>query len=187
MSEWNQIFAHTHRMWAEVSSSALHLLQKVLLVSPLKWRCLLRVLRPVRRPIAILDCALLKDRNLVFLVRLGPEISFRVCLWVLLGPWHFAKCWFSTKCFILLFVFCVETPKDGPGPTDFWTEPSPASLSAIWKVGVGGWLESVGICTFGMIGSWWQLIRGAANGDGFVSEEGMHVCENGPADWKNRY
>jgi len=39
--------SHSHGMWAEVSSSAPHLLHEGLLVSPIKWRCLLRVLCPV--------------------------------------------------------------------------------------------------------------------------------------------
>jgi hypothetical protein len=72
--------SHSHKMWNEVSSSAAHLLHKGLLVKPIKLRWLLRVLCPVRRPIRTLYCVLLKDNNVVFLVRLGPEISFRVCL-----------------------------------------------------------------------------------------------------------
>jgi len=40
--------SHSQRMWAKVSSSAPHLLQKGLLVSPTKWRCLLRVLCPAK-------------------------------------------------------------------------------------------------------------------------------------------
>jgi len=129
---------------------------------------------------------LLKDNNLVLLVALGPEISFRVCLWVLLGPHHIEKCWFSTQHFIFSFTFCLETPKDGSGPTNFWTEHSLMSWSVILKVGVSGLWESVRLYTFGMIGSWWQLRRGAANSDWFVWEEGMHMCKNGPAGCKNR-
>jgi hypothetical protein len=52
---------HSQRMWAEVSSSAPHLLHKGLLFSPIKWRSLLRVLCPVGRPTTTLDCVLLKD------------------------------------------------------------------------------------------------------------------------------
>jgi hypothetical protein len=47
--------SHSPRMWGEVSSSAPHLIHKGLLVSPIKWRCLLRVLWPVRRPLTNLD------------------------------------------------------------------------------------------------------------------------------------
>ena len=75
--------SHSQRMWAEVSSSAPHLLHKGLLVSPIKWRCLLWVLCPVRRPITTLDCVLLKDKSLVFAAGLESEINSRACLWVL--------------------------------------------------------------------------------------------------------
>ena len=61
MSEWSKSFTLT--MWAEVSSCASHLLHKGLLVSLIWWRCLLRVLCPVRRPITTLDCVLLKVKD----------------------------------------------------------------------------------------------------------------------------
>ena len=44
------------------------------------------VLCPVRRPVSTLDCVLLKDRNLVFVVGLGPKVKFWACLWVLIRP-----------------------------------------------------------------------------------------------------
>jgi hypothetical protein len=66
-------------MWTEVSSSVPHFLHKGLIINPIRWRCLLRVLCPVRTPITTLDCVLLKDNNLVFVIGLGPEISFRFC------------------------------------------------------------------------------------------------------------
>jgi hypothetical protein len=74
--------SHSQRMWAEVSSSAPHLLHSGRSDSPIKWRCLLRVLCPVRRPITALDCILLKDRSLALAPRQGPEISSWACLWV---------------------------------------------------------------------------------------------------------
>ena len=37
---------------------------------------------PVRWPVTVLDCVLLKDRNLALASRQGPEISSRACLWV---------------------------------------------------------------------------------------------------------
>ena len=46
---------HLHRTWAEVSPSALHLPHKGLSISPIKLRCLLMVLCPVRRPVTTLD------------------------------------------------------------------------------------------------------------------------------------
>jgi len=72
--------SHSQRMWAEVSSSALHLLQSGLSDSPIRWRCLLRVLCPVRRPVTALDSVLLKDRRLALTPRQGPEINSRACL-----------------------------------------------------------------------------------------------------------
>jgi hypothetical protein len=38
------------------------------------------VLCPVRRPVTTLDCVLLKDSKLVFVVGLGPENNIRACL-----------------------------------------------------------------------------------------------------------
>jgi hypothetical protein len=74
--------SHSQRMWAEVSSSAPHLLHSGLSSSPSRWRCLLRVLSPGRRPVTALDCVLLKDRNLALAPRQGPEIISWACLWV---------------------------------------------------------------------------------------------------------
>jgi len=74
--------SHSQRMWVEVSSSAPHLLHSGLSNSPIRWRCLLRVLCPVRRPVTALQCVLLKDRNLALAPRQGPEISSWACLWV---------------------------------------------------------------------------------------------------------
>jgi hypothetical protein len=44
---------------------------------------------------------------------------FRTRLWVLPRPRHVAKCWLSIQCFIFLFMFCLETPKNGSDPTNF--------------------------------------------------------------------
>jgi hypothetical protein len=77
-------------MWARVSSSTPHL-HEGLLVSPIKWRCLLRVLYPVRRQILTLDCVLLKDKSLVFALRVGSKINSRFCLWVLPRPTYPSK------------------------------------------------------------------------------------------------
>jgi hypothetical protein len=104
--------SHLHRMWTEVSSSVPHFLRVGLLNNPIKWRCFLRVLCPVRRPVTTLDFVLLKDSNLVFEVGLGPEINFRACLWVLPGPRHIPKCWLSTQ--LLIFFFNI-LPRDPQG------------------------------------------------------------------------
>jgi hypothetical protein len=71
---------------AEVSSSAPHFLHKGLSLSPIMWRCLLKVLCPVSRPLTTLDCVLLKDSNLVLAAVRGPEINSRACLWVPASP-----------------------------------------------------------------------------------------------------
>jgi len=41
--------SHSQRIWAEVSSSVPHLLHSGMSSSPSRWRCLLRVLSPVRK------------------------------------------------------------------------------------------------------------------------------------------
>ena len=46
--------SHSHKMWAEVSSLTPHFLHKGLSSSPSRWRCLLRVLWPVSRPVTAL-------------------------------------------------------------------------------------------------------------------------------------
>jgi len=71
--------SYSQRMWAEVSSSAPHLLHNGLSDSPIRWKCLLRVLCPVKRPVTALDCILLKDRSLDLTPRHSPRISSRDC------------------------------------------------------------------------------------------------------------
>jgi len=68
---------HTHKMWTEVSSVP-HFLQVGLLLSPTIYRCLLKVLCPVSRPITTLYCVLLKDNNRAPVARLVPEINSHV-------------------------------------------------------------------------------------------------------------
>jgi hypothetical protein len=123
--------SHSRRMWAEVSSSAPHLLHNGLSDSPIRWSCLLRVLCAVRRPVTALDWVLLKDRNLALAHRQGPEINSRSCLWVSSGPCHQTQCWLTNQRLILLLISCPETPKAGWDPTHFRVELSLASLSVI--------------------------------------------------------
>jgi len=123
--------SHSHKVWTEVSSSVPHSLQVGLLLSPITYKCLLKVLCPVRRPITTLDCVLFKDNNRALVARLGPEIYSRACLCVLQEPRHYNKCWFSFQRFVFLLMFCLETPRKGSGPTKLRTEPSLASLSTI--------------------------------------------------------
>jgi hypothetical protein len=99
--------------------------------SPIRWRCLLRVLRPVRRPVSVLDCVLLKDRNLALAPSQGPEINSQACLWVSPSPRRRTQCWLNNQRLIFLRKSCLETHKAGSGPTKFTAEPSLASWSAI--------------------------------------------------------
>jgi len=122
---------HTQRMWAEVSSSAPHLLHSGLSDSPIRWRCLLRVLHAVRRPVTALDCVLLKDRNLALAPRQGPEIRFRACLWASPRPRHRTQRWLTNQWLILPRISCLETPRPGSGLRNPRTEPPLASSSAI--------------------------------------------------------
>jgi hypothetical protein len=123
--------SHSQRMWADVSSSAPHLLHNGLPDSPVRWRCLLTVLCPVRRPVTALDCVLLKGRNLALTPRQGPEINSWAGLWVSPRPHHHTECWLTNQHLILLCISCLETPKAGSGPTNFRAEPSLASSLAI--------------------------------------------------------
>ena len=102
-----------------------------LLLSPIVYKCLLKVLCPVSKPITILDCVLLKDNNQALVARSGPEINSRACLCVLQGPRHNTRCCFSIQHLIFLLIFCLETHKKGSSPSNCWTEPSLVSLSAI--------------------------------------------------------
>ena len=104
--------SHSHKMWNEVSSSVPDFLQMGLLLSPIIYRCLLKVLYPVSRPITTLDCVLLGENNQAFVARSGPEINPRACLCVLQGPHHNTRCFFSIQRFIFLFIFCLETPRN---------------------------------------------------------------------------
>jgi hypothetical protein len=65
--------SHSRGMWTEVSSSVPHFLQVGLLLSSIIYRCLLRVLCPVSRPITTLNCVLFKDSNQAFVARSGPK------------------------------------------------------------------------------------------------------------------
>jgi len=77
----------------------------------MKWRCLLRILCPLRSPITTLDFVLLKNECLVLALRLGPEINSRSLLWVLPRPRHLAHSWLSNQRRIFLRIFCQETPQ----------------------------------------------------------------------------
>ena len=117
-------------MWAEVSSSAPHLIHNGLSYNPIRWRCFLRGLCPIRRPVTALDYVLLKDRNLALAPRRGPGINSWARLWVSPRPRHHIQCWLTNQ-HLILRISCLETPKDGWSPTDFRTGPSLASSLAM--------------------------------------------------------
>jgi hypothetical protein len=123
--------SHSQRMWAEVSSFTPHLLHSGLSSSPSRWRHLLKVLCPVRRPVTALDWILLEDRNLALAPRLGPKINSRACLWVLPRLCHLAQCWLTNQQLSLFCISCLETPRTGSGPRNLRTEPPLVSSSAI--------------------------------------------------------
>ena len=100
--------SHLHKMWTEVSSPVPHFLQVGSLLSPITYRCFLKALCPVSRPITTLDCVLLKDNNRALVARSGPEINSRACLSVPQGPRHNMRCWFSIQPFIFLHICCPE-------------------------------------------------------------------------------
>jgi hypothetical protein len=104
--------SRSHKMWTEVSSSVPRFLRVRLLLGPITYKCLPKVLCPVRRPITTLDCALLKDDNRTPVASLGPEINSRACLCVL------PRTTPQYQRFIFFLMFCLETPKKGSGPTN---------------------------------------------------------------------
>ena len=122
--------SHSQRMCAEISSSAPHLLHSGLSSSPRRWRCLLRVLCAVWRPITALNWVLLKDRNLALAPRQGPKISSRACLWVSPRPRHCTQCWLTNQHLILLHISCLQTPRASSGPRNSRTE---LPLRACWR------------------------------------------------------
>ena len=123
MHVWVKPKLHTQRIWAEVSSSTPHLLQSGLSSSPSRWRYLLRVLSPVKKPVTALDWVLLKDRNLALAPRQCPRISSRACLWVSPRPCHRTQCWLTNQRLILLHISCLDTARAGSGPRNPRTEP----------------------------------------------------------------
>jgi hypothetical protein len=98
------------------------------LSAPIKCRCVLRLLCPVRRPVTTLDCILLKDRSLALVPGQGPEINSQACLRLLPRLRHCPHCWFVNQWIILFFRSCLETPKAGSGPTNFWDRATPCKL-----------------------------------------------------------
>jgi hypothetical protein len=86
-----------HRMCTEFSSSASHFLHSGLSVNLSKWRCLRRVLCPVRSLVTTLDCILLKDKSLTLVPWQGPDINSWACQWVLPRFCQRLQCWFPDQ------------------------------------------------------------------------------------------
>jgi len=63
--------------------------------------------------------------------RTGAWNQFLSLTILLIRLHHITTRWLYIQCFIFVFMFCIETPKVGIGPTNFWMEPYLASLSAI--------------------------------------------------------
>jgi hypothetical protein len=122
--------SHWQAMWAEFSSSTPHFLHSGLYVNLNKWRCLRRVLCPVRSRVTTLDCNLFKDRNLTLVPRQGHDINSRACRWELPRFCHRLRCWFPSQRPILFLRSCLETPKASSGPTNPEAEQLLASPSA---------------------------------------------------------
>jgi hypothetical protein len=55
--------SHSHKMWTEVPPSVPHSLQVRLSLSHITYKCLLKLLCPIRRPITTLDCVPLTNNN----------------------------------------------------------------------------------------------------------------------------
>ena len=102
-----------------------------LLLNTLTYRCVLRVLCPVRRPVATGDCVRLKGNWRSLVSRQGSEINFPACLWVPQAPHHLAKCCLSTQRLISLLIFWLRPPRDGSGPVYFGIEPPLTTSSVI--------------------------------------------------------
>jgi hypothetical protein len=133
MYVWVKPSPHTHTKCGLIFPPQYHISYKSGYFSaPLHiYKCLLKVLCPVSRPITTLNRVLLKDNNQALVARSGPEINSQACLYVLQGPCHNTRCWLSIQHFIFLLLFCLETSKKGSGPTNHWTEASLVSLSPI--------------------------------------------------------
>ena len=123
--------SHSQRMWAKFSYFTPHFLHKGLSSIPRRWRCLLRLLYPLRRPITTLDSVLLKDRSLTLVPRLGPEINSRSCLWVSPRSRQLAHYWLTNQRLSFFCVSRLETPRTGSGPRNPIAGPPIASSSAI--------------------------------------------------------
>jgi len=123
--------SHSQRMWADVSSFTPHFLHRGLSSSSSRLRCLLRLLRPVRRPVTALDCVQLRDRILALVPRLCPKINSRARFWVSPRPHQLAQCWFTNQQLSFFCITRLETPRAGSGQRNPRAQPPLVSSSAI--------------------------------------------------------
>jgi hypothetical protein len=85
MSEWSQGLTLTQNVdWGFLLRTTFP--TNGVILNPITYKCLLKVLCPARRPITTLDCVVLKDNNRALVARSGPEINSWACLCVLM--WH---------------------------------------------------------------------------------------------------
>ena len=129
VSEWGQNLALTQNVGLGFPLTQ-HLLHNGLSSSPSRWRCLLRVLWPLRRPVTALDWVLLKVRNLALVPRPCPEINSLACLWMSPRPRHAAHCWLINQQPSLFCMSRSETPRAGSGPRNLRAEPLLANSSS---------------------------------------------------------
>ena len=109
---WVRPKPHIHRECGPRFPLMPHPLHNGLSSSPSRWRCLPRVLCPVRRPVTALDWVLLKDRILALAPRIGPGISSRACLRVSPRPHHLAQCWLTNQ-WLSLFLYISSRGSQG--------------------------------------------------------------------------
>jgi len=116
MNVWVRPKPHTHtERGVRFPSSVPPFLQVGLLLSPITYKCLLKVLCPVSRPVTTPDCVLLKGSERAFVAKLGPEINFRV----LQGPRHLDNRRLSNVTIDML----PEDPKGRISAINCWVEP----------------------------------------------------------------
>ena len=88
--------SHSHKMWTEVSPSV-HLLHLGSFPIPIIYKCLLKVLCPISRPVTTLAWVLLRDNSRAPVAWSRPGINSRACLCILQVPHHNARCCFRNQ------------------------------------------------------------------------------------------
>jgi len=102
-----------------------------LLLSPITYKCLLMVLYPVRRPITTLNCVLLNNNNQVLCSLVSARNQFSsLSLCTTKTTPQYQRLVFHPAFYVSSYILRRD-PKKGSVPTNRWTEPSLASLSAI--------------------------------------------------------